>query len=71
MPYAKTLRYNFMKDLGAPVLMSLSKLGKRRRPRKASPLFGPPLKSNGRLKEIMIRHYFLSRYAEGAKPVRR
>ena len=69
MPYAKTLRYNFMKDLGAPVLMSLSKLGKRRRPRKASPLFGPPLKSNGRLKEIMIRHYFLSRYAEGAKPV--
>jgi bcr-type benzoyl-CoA reductase subunit B len=58
-----------MKDLGAPTLMHLSQVSKKRRPRKPNPNFGPPLKCAGRLKEIITRHYFLSRYAEGAKPV--
>lgn len=65
----KHMRYNFMKDLGLPALMRISRMGRKKRPRKASPHFGPPLRCTGRLKEIMIRHYFLSRYAKGAKPV--
>jgi bcr-type benzoyl-CoA reductase subunit B len=58
-----------MKDMGAKVLMHFSQMGKKKRPRKYNPFFAPPLKSTERLKEIMTRHYFLSRYAEGAKPV--
>ncbi len=69
MSLAKNLRYHFMKDLGAPALMSLSRSGKKRRPREPNPHFGPPLKSAERLKEIMTRHYYLSRFAEGARPI--
>jgi bcr-type benzoyl-CoA reductase subunit B len=69
MSIAGKIRYSFMKDYGAPVLMGLSDLGRRRKPRKPNPLFGPSLKCSARLKEIMTRHYFLSQYAEGAKPV--
>ena len=69
MSLLKNVRYHFMKDLGAPALMSLSRLKKKRRPTHSNPNFGPALKSTNRLKEIMARHYFLSRYAEGAKPV--
>jgi bcr-type benzoyl-CoA reductase subunit B len=69
MPFAKSTRYHFMKDLGAPALMRVAKARKKKRPGKPNPHFGPPLKCAARLKEIMTRHYFLSRYAEGAKPV--
>ena len=69
MSLPKRIRYSFMKDCGAPALMRLAGAGKKKRPRKPNPHFGPPLKCSGRLKEIMTRHYFLSRYAEGAKPV--
>ena len=69
MSLTKRLRYNFMKDLGAPAIMRLAKAGKKRRPKKPNSHFGPPLKCAGRLKEIMTRHYFLSRYAEGSRPV--
>jgi bcr-type benzoyl-CoA reductase subunit B len=69
MSRAKRIRYALMKDYGAPALMGLSTLKKRRRPKSPGPHFGPPLKCSGRLKEIMTRHYFLSRFAEGAKPV--
>ncbi|MFC1820970.1 2-hydroxyacyl-CoA dehydratase subunit D, partial [Thermodesulfobacteriota bacterium] len=69
MSLAKNMRYYFMKDLGAPTLMRLSKTKKRRRPGKPQANLGPPLKCNNRLKEIMTRHYLLSRYAEGARPV--
>jgi bcr-type benzoyl-CoA reductase subunit B len=65
----KNLRYQFMKDLGLPALMCFSKRTKKRRPKKLDTYFGPPLTSMGRLKEIMTRHYLLSRYAEGARPV--
>ncbi len=65
----KNIRYHFMKDVGAPILMRFSRGAKKPRPRKLRANFGPPLRSTGRLKEIMTRHYYLSRYAEGAKPV--
>jgi bcr-type benzoyl-CoA reductase subunit B len=65
----KKIRYHFMKDVGAPILMRFAGGVKKARPRKLRANFGPPLKSTGRLKEIMTRHYYLSRYAEGAKPV--
>ena len=63
------VKYNFMRDVGAPALMGVAKMGKKKRPKKPSPYFGPRLKCEGRLKEIMMRHYYLSRYATGAKPV--
>ena len=69
MSLTKRIRYNFMKDIGAPVVMGLAKAGKKKRRRSPKPYFGPPLKCAARLKEIMTRHYFLSRYAEGARPV--
>ena len=69
MGLVRDLRFRFMKDVGAPALMSVSRLRKSRRPKKENPLFGPPLRCGGRLKEIMTRHYFLSRYAEGSRPV--
>jgi bcr-type benzoyl-CoA reductase subunit B len=69
MSFFKNGRYGFMKDVGAPALMGLSALRKRKGAKKTSPYFGPPLKCSRRLKEIMTRHYFLSRFAEGAKPV--
>ena len=69
MSLTKSIRYNFMKDIGAPAVMGLAKAGKKKRRRSPNPYFGPPLKCAARLKEIMTRHYFLSRYAEGARPV--
>jgi bcr-type benzoyl-CoA reductase subunit B len=69
MPLANDLRYHFMKDLGAPALMRFARAGNKRRRREPNPHFGPPLKSAKRLKEIMTRHYYLSRFAEGAKPI--
>ena len=69
MSVFKNLRYHFMKDLGAPALIGISRAGKKGWPRKPNPHFGPPLRSTGRLKEIVTRHYLLSRYAKGAKPV--
>ena len=69
MHLMKNLRYHFMKDLGVEALMRFSQSTKKRRPKKLNTCFGPPLKSTGRLKEIMTRHYFLARYATGAKPV--
>ena len=69
MGVRRQLRYRFMKDAGAPALMALQKLQKRRPPRPLSPAFGPPLKSNQRLKQILSRHYYLARYVPGVKKV--
>ncbi len=63
------VKFEFMRDLGAPALMRLGKAGKKRARRPADPHFGPPLKCAARLKQIMTRHYFLARYAPGARPV--
>jgi len=62
------LKYKFMKDFGAPALMSLQDMIKSK-PRPVPNVFGPPLKTNKRLKEILTRHYLLSRYVPGAKKV--
>ena len=69
MSLARKAQFHFMKDLGAPALMWLQKRRKKRRPRKPNPHLGPPLKCAGRLREIMMRHYYLSRFAQGAKKV--
>jgi len=69
MSLAKRVRYHFMKDVGASAVMRLSAAGKKKGPKRSKPGFGPGLNCATRLKEIMTRHYFLSRYAEGAKPV--
>ena len=70
MPLAKRLSYRIMKDLGAPLVMGIAaKKPRKKRPATTHSPFGPRLKSAVRLKEIMTRHYFLARYAEGAKPV--
>ena len=63
------LRFHFMKDLGAPALMGLQNITRKKRIRKPDPLFSPPLKCTARLKEIMTRHYYLARFVPGAKPV--
>ncbi len=69
--YAGRARYGFMKEVGAPVLMGAARAvrGRRRKPRRPDPGLGPPLACSGRLREIMTRHYFLARYAQGARPV--
>ncbi|MCB2185914.1 MAG: 2-hydroxyacyl-CoA dehydratase family protein [Deltaproteobacteria bacterium] len=69
MTLVNSLQFQFMKDLGAPALMRLGKAAKKPRTRQPNPDFGPPLASAKRLKEIMTRHYFLARYATGARPV--
>jgi len=70
MSIAPEIRYRFMKDIGAPLVMGMAGLkGKRKAAIKRDVPLGPPLKCSKRLKEIMTRHYFLSRYAEGARPV--
>ena len=69
MSLANRLSYNFMKDLGAPLVMGLGAKAKKKRAGTANSAFGPRLECAGRLKEIMTRHYFLARYAKGARPV--
>jgi bcr-type benzoyl-CoA reductase subunit B len=68
MALYQSARYYFMKDMGAPALLRLRKKRKRG-PGKPNPYLGPPLKCSSRLREIMTRHYYLSRFAPGAKPV--
>jgi len=58
-----------MRDVGAPALMGAGRVSRGKKKKKTNPHLGPPLACSGRLKEIMTRHYFLSRYAEGAMPV--
>jgi bcr-type benzoyl-CoA reductase subunit B len=69
MSISRSIQYHVMKDMGAPALFWLKQKQKKRGPRKPNPHLGPPLKCAGRLREIMARHYYLSRFAEGARPV--
>jgi bcr-type benzoyl-CoA reductase subunit B len=61
--------YRFMKDVGAPALMWLQNQQKRRRPKKDESRVVLPLRSSQRLKHIMSRHYYLARFAAGARPI--
>ena len=58
-----------MKDLGAPLLAVLDGWRTKKHSHGPRPHFGPPLRCNARLKELLSRHYFLARYAKGARPV--
>ena len=69
MGFFNHLKYSYMKDLGAPVLMRMDGLTKMRGRKKPNAYISPPLKCSGRLREIMARHYFLAQYASGVKPV--
>jgi len=64
-------RYEVAKRVGSPLLDAASLL--RRTTRKKKPPhpgpFGPPLACTGALKDLMTRHYFEGRYADGAVPV--
>lgn len=55
-----------------PFLMHLEAWQRQLRPRKAAQpgsVFGPPLESVRKLKELMTVHYLAGRYADGAVPV--
>ena len=67
--FLKSVRYRFVKDLGAPLVTSFDRLRSLRRRRRPYPLFGPPLRCNSRLKALLTRHYYLARFAKGARPV--
>lgn len=58
-----------MKDLGAPALIGLKNVTGKKRQQAPDPLFSPPLKCTAQLKRIMTRHYYLARFAPGARPV--
>jgi benzoyl-CoA reductase/2-hydroxyglutaryl-CoA dehydratase subunit BcrC/BadD/HgdB len=66
--YIRSIKYRFIKDMGFSALAWFSSI-KKRVPAHDHPDLGPPLKSTAKLKEIMTRHYFLSRHVEGVKPV--
>ncbi len=70
--FHRKLKYFFMRDAGAPMLMRMQRAFRRRpgstpRPRGAG--LGPPLKSTALLRKIMTRHYYLARHAKWAMPV--
>ena len=69
MSISRFLKYQAMKDIGAPALFWLQQKQKKKRARRPNPHLGPPLECSGRLREIMARHYYLSRFAKGARPV--
>ncbi len=51
------------------MLFRIMEKRKKKRLREPNPFMGPPLKCAGRLRQIMTRHYYLSRFAKGARPV--
>jgi len=69
MSLYRSAQFEVMKDLGAPALFWLQQQRGRGKPRKPDPHLGPPLRSAKRLQEIIARHYYLARFAPGAKPV--
>jgi bcr-type benzoyl-CoA reductase subunit B len=69
MNWRKKILYRAMKDGIAPLLLKASFGFRKKRQRTPNPHFGPPLRCNRRLRELMTRHYFLARYAAGARPV--
>lgn len=71
-------KYHFMDKIGAPALLGLENYTtKRKRAKKAKKkstsskeqLFGPPLHSEELIKQLMMKHYLMARYAKGAMPV--
>jgi bcr-type benzoyl-CoA reductase subunit B len=58
-----------MRDVGAPALLWVNEWVKKKKPSKPQSHLGPPLQCSQRLREIMTRHYYLSRFVRGTKPV--
>jgi len=69
MSLYRLTQYYFIKDVLGPVLFRPSQKKGKDPFQDRNPYLGPPLKSADRLREIMTRHYYLSRFAKGAKPV--
>jgi benzoyl-CoA reductase/2-hydroxyglutaryl-CoA dehydratase subunit BcrC/BadD/HgdB len=72
MSAGRKILFNLMKDVALPAAMAGSDLASRIRHRKRKappPWAGPPLRCSARLKQIMMRHYGLARFAKGARPV--
>ncbi len=63
----KALRFRSAKDVVLP--LSLSLRGRRKKAKTHDDSLGPPLRCSRKLKEMMIRHYYLARLAKGVKPV--
>jgi len=68
MSFLGVARYALMRDIGAPALFRIME-GRKKRERQIPSYFGPPMDSLSELKRIMMRHYYLARYAEGVKPI--
>jgi benzoyl-CoA reductase/2-hydroxyglutaryl-CoA dehydratase subunit BcrC/BadD/HgdB len=68
-------QYKAAVHVAAPAITAAGKLQRRlkaRKPRKKSgkaELFGPPLRTYQKLKEVLTSHYFSGRYADGGVPV--
>jgi len=69
MSLYRLTQYYFIKDVLGPLLFRPSQKKGKDPFQDRNPYLGPPLKSADRLREIMTRHYYLSRFAKGAKPV--
>ena len=69
MSFAAKAKFGLMKHAAAPaVAWARNRNRKPYTPKPDSP-FGPPLKCAEQLKRIMFDHYFLARFAPGARPV--
>jgi benzoyl-CoA reductase/2-hydroxyglutaryl-CoA dehydratase subunit BcrC/BadD/HgdB len=66
----RRVQYEMARQAVAPLLAALDDWRRRhrKRPARESP-FAPPLESLNALKDLMTRHYFSGRYADGAVPV--
>ncbi len=62
-------QYYLIKDLIGPLFFRSSQKKGKGPLQEGDPFLGPPLKCADRLREIMMRHYYLARFAKGAKPV--
>lgn len=68
-------QYRGAAQVAAPALAAFGKVQRRikgQKPRKKSgkeDLFGPPLETYRKLKEVLTQHYLSGRYADGAVPV--
>ncbi len=68
-------QYKAVVHVAAPAITAAGKLRRRlkaRKPRNKSgkaELFGPPLQTYQKLKEVLTSHYFSGRYADGGVPV--
>ena len=71
---ARRAQYEGAAHVAAPALARVQRARRfikqaRRAPRAPDELFGPPLETTRRLKEVLTQHYLSGRYADGGVPV--